>query len=236
MTAFITGANRGIGRATALRLADDGHDIHFTFRTNEDEAAAVVAEIEAKGRRATAHRLDMADTAAFAQVAAAVDALDVLVLNAGEGLTARFGEVTPEQFDGIYDVHVKGPFLLAQALLPALGDGASIVFLSTAMTRFAFEGQSVYSSAKGALEVITKHLAKELGPRGIRVNAIAPGGIATDFGGGFLKDEAFQAEVAGFTALGRIGEATDVADAIGALVQSPWVTAQRIEVSGGTQL
>lgn len=247
--ALITGANRGLGRAAALHLARAGVDVVATYRSNAAEADAVVAEVEALGRRAVALPLDVRDVASFGAfidtVRGAVaerfnrDTIDILINNGGTGVGASFAETTEEQFDEMLEVHVKGVFFLTQALLPLLADGGSIVNVSTGLTRFVFPGRAVYATAKGALEVLTRHLAAELGPRGIRVNTIAPGAIATDFGGGASRDnEELRKVLASVAALGRVGEPDDVGSAIAGLVVhgGPWVTGQRIEVSGGTRL
>jgi NAD(P)-dependent dehydrogenase (short-subunit alcohol dehydrogenase family) len=247
--ALVTGANRGLGRSTALNLAADGVDVIATYRANAEEAAAVVAEVERLGRRAVALQLDTGDSASFdgfaEQVATALrerwerESFDVLVNNAGAAYDASFAETTEAGFDEIFDVHVKGVFFLTQRLLPLLADGGDVVNVSTGLTRFTFPGTSAYAAAKGAIDVLTRVQALELGPRGITVNAIAPGAVATDFGDGFIRDDAeLQEAIVAMTALGRVGQPDDVGAAIAALVtsRSRWVTGQRIEVSGGTRL
>lgn len=245
--ALVTGASRGLGRATALHLARAGHDVVLTYRTGADEAAAAVAEIERTGRRALALRLDAGEVASFDGFADelrtalserwAAERIDVLVNNAGAAYAAPVAETTEEGFDGLFDVHVKGVFFLTQRLLPLLADGGAIVNVTTAMTRFTFPGWSVYATAKGAVETLTKQLAAELGPRGIAVNAIAPGPVGTDFAGGMVRDDPqMRAQVEGMTALGRVGTPDDVGAAVTALLAAPWITGQRVEVSGGTLL
>jgi NAD(P)-dependent dehydrogenase (short-subunit alcohol dehydrogenase family) len=244
--ALVTGASRGLGHSTALHLAQQGHDIILTYQTQQAQAAATVAQIEALGRKAVALRLDVADSRSFAdfeeQVRTALEThwkratFDVLVNNAGTGTHASLVETTEAQFDELVNVHFKGVFFLAQKLLPLLADGGRIVNLSSGLTRFALPGYCAYASMKGAVEVMTRYMAKELGPRGIAVNTVAPGAIATDFGGGAVRDNAaLNAFVASQTALGRVGEADDMGAMIAALVSpaSRWVNAQRIEVSGG---
>lgn len=247
--AFITGGSRGLGRSMALNLAQQGRDVVFTYVKNEAEAAKVAALIEGLGRKALALRLDTGDTASFAGFAKDLKAqlkgkfnrekIDFLINNAGQGLHANFTDTTPEGFDDLYRVHFKGPYFLSQALLPLINDGGAIVNISTGLTRFAFPGYSAYASMKGAIETLTKYMAKELGPRGISVNAIAPGAIETDFGGGRVRDDKeLNKMVAGLTALGRVGQPDDVGGAVAALLSdgNRWVTGQRIEVSGGQNL
>jgi NAD(P)-dependent dehydrogenase (short-subunit alcohol dehydrogenase family) len=244
--ALITGGSRGLGRSAALKLADDGVDVILTYVSNEAGAQAVVADIEAKGRRAVALQLDVGDSKAFAAFADAVKAalvatwqrerFDFLVNNAGVGLHVNFEDMTEAQFDTLCNIHFKGTYFLTQKLLPLVNDGGRIVNLSSGLTRFSMEGASAYAAMKGAVEVLTRYLAKELGKRGIAVNTIAPGAVATDFSGGMVRDNPqVNARVAGFTALGRAGLPDDVGGAIASLLRegNGWVNAQRIEVSGG---
>lgn len=243
---LITGGSRGLGRNTALAVARGGGDVLLTFRSQEDEAQAVVAEIEALGRRAVALPLDTAQVSTFAAFAARVrsalgetwqrDRMDHLVNNAGHGDMAPIAETTEAQFDALVNVHFKGVFFLTQALLPLLADGGRIVNLSTGLTRFAYPGYAAYAAAKGAVETLTRYMAKEFGARGIAVNTVAPGAIETDFGGGAVRDNPeINAHIAGITALGRVGVADDIGPMIAALLTDAnrWVNAQRIEVSGG---
>jgi len=244
--ALITGGSRGLGRSAALALAADGVDVILTYVSNEAAAQAVVSEIEAKGRRAVALRLDVGDSKAFAAFADSVKAalaaawqrerFDFLVNNAGVGLHVNFEDMTETQFDTLYNIHFKGTYFLTQKLLPLINDGGRIVNVSTGLTRFAMAGASAYAAMKGAVEVLTRYLAKELGARGIAANTIAPGAIETDFSGGMVRDNAqVNAMVAGFTALGRAGKPDDIGGAIAGLLgeRNRWVNAQRIEVSGG---
>lgn len=244
--ALVTGASRGLGQSTALHLARRGVDVILTFRGKAEEAARVAVEIEALGRRAVALQLDVAESGSFDAFAAQVkqslaevwhrDRFDYLVNNAGVGLDASFAETTEEQFDSMMNIHLKGPFFLTQKLLPLIADGGRIVNISSGLSRFAMPGKAAYATMKGGIEVLTRYLAKELGSRGIAVNTIAPGAIATDFGGGVVRDNPqMNAGIASQTALGRVGLPDDIGGAISMLLQSDnrWVNAQRIEVSGG---
>jgi NAD(P)-dependent dehydrogenase (short-subunit alcohol dehydrogenase family) len=246
--ALITGGNRGLGRATALALAGSGTDVVITYRANADEAAQVVDEITAQGRRAVALQLDTTEVAFDGFVDALRralketwdrDTVDHLVNNAGIAGDTPLGGTAPEMLDALFAVHVKGVFLLTQALVPLLADGGQIVNLSSGLARFAAPGRSAYGAMKGAVEVLTRYWAQELGPRGITVNVVAPGPVATDFGGGYLRDNQQVREAMGArAALGRIGEADDIGALIAALLVdgTHWMTGQRIEASGGTLL
>jgi NAD(P)-dependent dehydrogenase (short-subunit alcohol dehydrogenase family) len=218
----------------------------LTYRNQQAEADAVVAEIAALGGRALALQLDVADSRAFGDFAAAVknalskhwqrNSFDFLVNNAGHGSYAPIMETTEEQFDTLFNVHLKGVFFLTQKLLPLMADGGRIVNLSTGLTRFALPNYAAYASMKGAIEVLTKYMAKELGARGIAVNVVAPGAIETDFGGGRVRDNAeLNRFVASQTALGRVGLPDDIGGVVSALLadDNRWINAQRIEVSGG---
>jgi NAD(P)-dependent dehydrogenase (short-subunit alcohol dehydrogenase family) len=244
--ALVTGGSRGLGKNTALKLAEQGIDIVLTYRHNAAEAHAVVAQIEGMGRRAVALALDVGDSRGFADFAAQLrralaqhwqrERFDFLVNNAGVGVHAGLSETTEAQFDQLVNVHFKGVFFLTQALLPLMADGGRIVNVSSGLTRFALPGYAAYAAMKGAVEVLTRYLAKELGPRGIAVNTIAPGAIETDFGGGRVRDDAqLNGFIASQTALGRVGVPDDIGGAIASLLSSGsrWVNAQRIEVSGG---
>lgn len=244
--ALITGANRGIGRSAALHLARDGVDVILTYRSHPEEADAVVAELAELGRSAVALQLDAGAIDSFdafaEQVRAALQqtwgraSLDILVNNGGMSIGGSFADVTEQDFDRLVDVHFKGVFFLTQKLLPLLADGGSIVNISTGLTRFTSPQRVAYGSVKGAVEVLTRYLAAELSPRGITVNTIAPGPIATDFSGGLVRDNPQVAEhIASLTALGRTAVADDVGGAIAGLLSegNRWVTGQRIEVSGG---
>ncbi|MGI2193362.1 SDR family NAD(P)-dependent oxidoreductase [Shewanella baltica] len=244
--ALITGASRGLGKNTALRLAAQGIDMILTYQTNAAAAAEVVAEIEWLGRKAVALPLDVSDSGSFAEFATQVstvlahtwqrESFNYLINNAGIGIHMPMAETSIEQFDTLMNIHVKGPFFLTQTLLPQLMDGGSIVNISTGLTRFAIPGFGAYATMKGAVETMTKYWAKELGPRGIRVNVLAPGAIETDFGGGAVRDnEQMNQFLAQQTALGRVGLPDDIGGAISALLSpaAAWINAQRIEASGG---
>ncbi|MEV0007617.1 SDR family oxidoreductase [Streptomyces sp. NPDC047973] len=247
--ALVTGANRGLGRSTALHLAEAGTDVVLTYRSHPEEAEAVVEAVRKLGRTAVALRLDTGDTSAFPAFVAELrtalkenwgrEDLDALVNNAGHGVHAPFVETTEEQFDGLMNVHVKGVYFLTQALLPLIVDGGRILNVSTGLTRFIAAPTSAYAAAKGAVEILTRYLAKELGPRGIAVNAIAPGATGTDFGGGGVRDnEEMRTMLSSVTAMGRPGEPDDIGAAAAALLAegTSWVTGQRIEASGGMML
>lgn len=244
--ALITGASRGLGKNTALKLAAQGIDIILTYQTNAAAAAEVVAEIEWLGRKAVALPLDVSDSGSFAEFATQVstvlaqtwqrESFNYLINNAGIGIHVPMAETSIEQFDTLMNIHVKGPFFLTQNLLPQLMDGGSIMNISTGLTRFAIPGFGAYATMKGAVETMTKYWAKELGPRGIRVNVLAPGAIETDFGGGAVRDNAQMNQfLAQQTALGRVGLPEDIGGAISALLSpaAAWINAQRIEASGG---
>lgn len=244
--ALITGASRGLGRSMALHLARQGVDIVLTYQREAAQAQAVVAEIEALGRKACALQLDVGQSSSFAAFAAQVQTVlrsqwqreqfNFLVNNAGIGLHALVADTTEAQFEQVFNVHLKGPFFLTQKLLPLLADGGRILNLSSGLTRFALPGYGAYAAMKGGVEVLTRYLAKELGARRISVNTVAPGAIATDFGGGVVRDNP---QVNGFiasqTALGRVGEADDIGALMAGLLSGPgsWVNGQRIEASGG---
>lgn len=238
---LVTGGSRGLGRAAVLALADRGVDTLFTYRTAAAEADQVAAEVARRGRRATSLPLDVGRSETFSAFVEAVTArlegrrLDGLVNNAGSGSYALIGQLTAEQLDEQYAVHLKGPLLLTQALVPLLADGGAIVNITTGLTRYTYPGQTAYGSMKGALEVATKYLARELGPRGIRVNSVAPGGIETDFGGGVMKQPELQQAVIAATPMGRMGQPADIGELVASLLapESRWATGQRIEATGG---
>ncbi|MBB3608771.1 SDR family oxidoreductase [Rhizobium sp. BK602] len=244
--AIITGGSRGLGRNTALHLARRGVDTILTYRSNRAEAESAVAEIEALGGKAVALRLDAGDVASFAIFAVEIgralqqnwgrDRFDFLVNNAGTSYHAAFAETTEAEFDTLYNVHLKGVYFLTQKLLPLIRDGGRIVNISSGLARFSNPGSSAYAAMKGAVEVLTRYLAKELGPRGIAVNTVAPGAIQTDFSGGIVRDNPeVNRMVASMTALGRAGLPDDIGPMIASLLSDDnrWVNGQRIEVSGG---
>jgi len=243
---LVTGGSRGLGKSTALHLAKQGHGVILTYRSKQAEAAEVVAQIEALGQKAVALPLDVSNSSSFAAFAAQVrevllaqwgsSTFNALINNAGTGAHASLMDTTEAQFDDMVNIHLKGVFFLTQKLLPLMADGGRIVNLSSGLTRFALPGYAAYAAMKGAVEVLTRYMAKELGPRGIAVNTVAPGAIATDFGGGAVRDTPqLNAFVASQTALGRVGEADDIGAMVASLVSpdNRWVNAQRIEVSGG---
>ena len=247
--ALITGGNRGLGKNGALTLAAKGVDIMYSCRGHDEEAQAVVKEIEALGARAVALQLDVGDSKQFDDFAARVkatlnetwqrDSFDYLVNNAGHGHYKLLAETSEEEFDALVNVHFKGPYFLTQKLLPLIADGGRILNISSGLTRMTLPGSGTYAAMKGAMEVLTRYQAKELGERRIRVNILAPGAIETDFGGGRVRDtKDLNAHIASVTALGRVGLPDDIGDAISAILsdETGWITAQRIEASGGQAL
>lgn len=243
--ALITGASRGLGKNAALHLAAQGVDIIGTYNSRADEAQALVAEVEKLGGKAVMLQLDVGRSEVFAEFGARVEQalqqldrerFDFLINNAGVGLHVSFAETTVEQFDMLMNVHFKGPFFLTQQLLPLINDGGRIINVSSGLARFSIPGASAYAAMKGAMEVLTRYQAKELGSRQITVNTLAPGAIETDFGGGAVRDNAaLNTMVAENTALGRAGQPDDIGGAL-ALLLSPgaqWINGQRIEASGG---
>ncbi|MFK4103749.1 SDR family NAD(P)-dependent oxidoreductase [Streptomyces sp. NPDC019531] len=246
--AVITGANRGLGRAHTLHLAATGVDVVVTYRSDQTAAEDVVAAVAARGRSAVALRLDTGVVSSFADFAERLGAelearwsrttFDFLVNNAGHDLEAPFAETTEKDFDDLVNVHLKGVFFLTQTLLPRLADGGAVVNVSSGLTRITVPGHAAYGAVKGAIEVLTRYQAKELGGRGIRVNTIAPGATATDFGGGMMHNEQVRAYLTSQVALGRVGEPDDIGAALAALLSDAnrWVTAQRVEISGGQSL
>lgn len=245
--AVITGGNRGLGRATALVLAAAGTDVVFTWRSDEAEAKGVLEELRATGRTAAALHLDVSAPAGFANfterlrevLARDFDAegFGQLVNNAGFVRATPFGDIDEADLDALYAVHVKGPVLLTQHLAPLIHDGGRVLNVSTGLTQTLVNpAYSLYAAMKGAVEVWTRYLAKDLGARGIAVNTIAPGATATDFGGGAVRDnEQYQARITATSAMGRVGQPDDIAGAIAALLApgNGWVTGQRVEASGG---
>ncbi|WP_271412003.1 SDR family NAD(P)-dependent oxidoreductase [Pseudomonas sp. Q1-7] len=244
--AIVTGSSRGLGRNTTLNIARQGSDVVVTYHSQADAALSVVAEVEALGRKAVALQLDAGDVTTFPAFVQRLrqtlretwqrDSFDHLVNNAGHGDMASIAETTEAQFDALVNVHFKGVFFLTQALLPLLADGGRIVNISSGLTRVSYPGFSVYSAVKGAVEVLSLYMAKELGSRGIAVNTVAPGAIETDFLGGAVRDMPDLNKVfADMTALGRVGVPDDIGPMIASLLgeQNRWINAQRIEVSGG---
>jgi NAD(P)-dependent dehydrogenase (short-subunit alcohol dehydrogenase family) len=246
--AIVTGGSRGLGGNTVLSLARRGVNSIFTFNSNRAEADKVIADVREAGARAIALQLDAGKTSTFDQFVESVrkalvefgaERFDYLVNNAGTSHHAVFDKVTEEDLDGLYNVHFKGVFFLTQKLLPLINDGGKILTISSGLTRIIYPGSSAYSSIKGAVEILTKYMAKELGPRSITVNTIAPGAIATDFSGGMVRDNPeVNKQIAAMTALGRVGQPDDIGPMIASMLSDDnrWVNAQRIEVSGGMSI
>ena len=231
-----------------MNLARRGTDVIFTYRSKQAEAESLIGEIEAMGRKAAGFRLDTGDIRSFDEFVVEVrktlqgwgrERFDYLVNNAGNSLHKPFEQTTEAEFDGIVNVHFKGVYFLTQKLVPLLNDGGRIVNISSGLTRVTIPGTSVYGAAKGAVEVLTRYLARELGPRRITVNVVAPGAIETDFSGGVVRDNPeYNKRVAEMTALGRAGVPDDIGPMVAALLadENRWVNGQRIEVSGGMAL
>ncbi len=247
--ALVTGASRGLGRNAALQLADRGFDLLITYRQGEAHARQVVAELQTRGACAVALPLDVGDSGSFPAFVQALreclrshwqrEQFDALLNNAGSGVHASFADTTEAQFDEMLRIHLKGTFFLTQALLPLIADGGRILNVSSGLARFSLPGYAAYAAMKGGVEVLTRYLALELGPRRITGNTIAPGAIATDFGGGAVRDNAqLNGLIASQTALGRVGQPDDIGRAVGALLSDDlgWVNGQRVEVAGGIRL
>jgi NAD(P)-dependent dehydrogenase (short-subunit alcohol dehydrogenase family) len=243
---IITGASRGIGASTAIQAAKRGMGVIVTYNSHAAGAQEVVAQIQAAGGKAVALALDVGKVASFAgfrdEVATALattwgrDRFDALVNNAGYGLFNPIATVSEAEFDGLLNVHLKGPFFLTQALLPLMADGGHVVNLTSATTRVATPGVAPYAAFKGGLEVLTRYMAAEFGARGIRANSISPGAIRTDMtSDSFDQSPEFETLLAGQTALGRIGAPADVGRVIANLLSPDcgWINAQNIEVAGG---
>lgn len=244
--ALVTGGSRGLGKDMALSIAKKGTDVILTYRNNEEAATEVVKEIEKSGQQAAALYLDMADFNSldkFIQEVTGVlqskwktKSFDFLINNAGMGATVPFEKVTEELFTEFLNVHFKGVYFLTQKALPFINSGGSIITISTGTTRFANPGYSVYASMKGAIEVFTRYLAKELGVKGIRANIVAPGPIETDFNTGAIRNNPQMKErLASLSPLNRVGEASDIGGVVAFLCseEAKWINGQRIEVSGG---
>jgi NAD(P)-dependent dehydrogenase (short-subunit alcohol dehydrogenase family) len=247
--ALVTGGSRGLGKNMALALADKGIDVVLTYHSNKQEADKVVSEIQSKGRSAVAFQLDASDIKSFEEFFKRVTEylkaqkgstnFDFLVNNAGTALHASFTETTEEQLDTMFNIHYKGVYFFTQKALPFINDGGRIINISSGLARFSFPGTSAYGSMKGAIEVLTRYLAAELGSRGITANVVAPGAIATDFGGGRVRDnKELNGRIAGLTALGRVGLAEDIGGVVAFLCteEARWINGQRIEASGGMML
>jgi len=243
--AVVTGGSRGLGRDMALQLASNQVDVILTYRSKQEEAEEVVKQIEAKGQRAAALYLDMSQFSSLDGFVSEIKntlakwntaQFHFLINNAGMGATVPFAQVTENLFDDFLNVHFKGVYFLTQKLVPLLADGGGVINISTGTTRFANPGYSVYASMKGAVEVFTKYLAKELGPRGIRANVIAPGPIETDFNNALIRSNPQAKErLSALSPLGRTGTAEDIGGVVAFLCTDAarWINGQRIEVSGG---
>ena len=247
--ALVTGGSRGLGKNMAIAIAKKGIDVIITYNSKKDEADEVVSEIENLGQTASALQLNVADSGTFEtffknvsevlKTTFKTDKFDFLVNNAGIGIHNSFITTTEAEFDLLTNIQFKGPFFLTQKALNFMNDGGGIVNISTGLSRFSFPGYSAYASMKGAIETLTKYQAKELGERKIRANVVAPGAIETDFGGGVVRDNAeLNKNIASLTALGRVGLPDDIGGVVAFLCteEAFWVNAQRIEVSGGTNL
>ena len=247
--ALVTGGSRGLGRDMAINLAKKGIDIVLTYNSNQQKAEEVVAEIQSLGQKAVAFQLNTGDVKAFDEFISKVTThlkenydspnFDFLINNAGTALYAPFTETTEEQLDSIVNIHYKGVFFLTQKALPYMNEGGRIINISSGLARFSLPGSSAYGAMKGAIEVLTRYLAKELGSRGIAANVVAPGAIETDFGNGHVRDDKeTNAMVANMTALGRAGLPKDIGGVVAFLCteEARWINGQRIEVSGGMNL
>ena len=247
--ALVTGGSRGLGRNMALAIAKKGINVMLTYHSNKEAADNVVAEIESLGQKAVAFQLDTSNTklfdnfikqaTAYLQVQTGSPNFDYLINNAGTALYALAEDTSEDQLDAIFNIHYKGVFFLTQKALPFINNGGGIVNISSGLSRMAYPGSSVYASMTGAVEILTRYLAKELGPRKIRVNAVAPGAIETDFGGGRTRDnKEINERIASVTALGRVGLPDDIGGVVAFLCteDAGWINAQRIEVSGGQAL
>jgi NAD(P)-dependent dehydrogenase (short-subunit alcohol dehydrogenase family) len=247
--ALVTGGSRGLGKNMAIALANKGLDIVLTYNTNKAAADAVVSEVQSLGRNAYALPLDTGNTNQFdvfiknlttlLQEKTGSATFDFLINNAGTALYAPVADVTEEQMDAIYNIHYKGVFFLTQKALPFMNDGGGIVNVSSGLARMSMPGSSVYGSIKAAVETLTRYFAKELGPRKIRANVIAPGAIETDFGGGRVRDnKELNDNIANLTALGRVGLPDDIGGVVAFLCteEAGWINGQRIEISGGQML
>jgi NAD(P)-dependent dehydrogenase (short-subunit alcohol dehydrogenase family) len=247
--ALVTGGSRGLGKEMSLALAKTGTDLIITYNSQKNDALRVVSEIQRSGQNATALQLNTGDLAALPRFIDELKAtlndtfkterFDFLINNAGVGIHAAFTETTEEQFDTLMNIHLKGVFFLTQKSLPLIHDGGRIINISTGLARFSNPGYSAYAAMKGAVETLTRYMAKELGERKIAVNTVAPGAIETDFGGGTVRDnETVNKHIASITALGRVGVPEDIGGVVAFLCSESarWINGQRIEVSGGINL
>jgi NAD(P)-dependent dehydrogenase (short-subunit alcohol dehydrogenase family) len=247
--ALVTGGSRGLGKSMALNIARKGLDVVLTYNSRRESALETIAEIEQLGQKAIALQLNTADIKSFDSFFELLkqelssnfgtQRINYLVNNAGIGIISPFAETTEEDFDTLFNIHFKGVYFFTQKALGIIEDGGGIVNISSGLARFSLPGYSAYASMKGAIEVLTKYQAKELGARGIRSNVVAPGAIATDFGGGLVRDnEQVNKIIAGTIPLGRVGLPDDIGGVVAFLCtdDARWVNAQRIEVSGGQSI
>ena len=247
--AVVTGGSRGLGKDMALSMAKKGIDIILTYHTKKEEAGQVVEEIAQMGRKAVALSFDASNIKALDSFVENVksalkttwdtDKFDFLINNAGTGATIPIAQVTEENFDNLLNIHFKGVYFLSQKSFPLLNDNGGIINISTGTTRFSVPGYSVYSSMKSAVEVFTRHLARELGSRGIRANIVAPGPIETDFNNAAIRSNPqTKTFLSSQTPLGRVGQADDIGSVVAFLCSddAKWINGQRIEVSGGINL
>ncbi len=247
--ALVTGGSRGLGKNAAIQLAKKGFDVIITYHSQQAEAAQVVKQINELGQKASSLQFDVGDINSIELFVTKLseilnsnfntDKIDFLINNAGVGATIPFLDATEEDFDRLLNIHFKGVYFLTQKLVPIMNDHSRIINLSSGTTRFSNPGYSIYASMKGAIEVFTRYLAKELGPRKISVNVVAPGAIETDFNGGVIRNNPqIKSMIAANTALGRVGEADDIGGIIAFLCtdEARWINGQRIEATGGVFL
>lgn len=246
--ALVTGGSRGLGKSMVMALAKKGISVIFTYQKQQLDAEQLIQKVSTSGGKAAALHLNMNELQTFPAFSLQLkeilsqwnaNQIDILVNNAGNGIHASFMETTEEQFDSLMNTHLKGTFFLTQTLIPLLKKGGNIINISSGLARFSNPGYAAYAVMKGGIEVLTRYLAKELGPKGIRVNTVAPGAIETDFAGGVVRDNAqLNQQIAQVTALGRVGLPEDIGPAIASLVSDDnrWITGQRIEISGGMML
>jgi NAD(P)-dependent dehydrogenase (short-subunit alcohol dehydrogenase family) len=247
--ALVTGGSRGLGKDMAINLAKKGIDVIITYNSKREEALKVVSQINQLGRKADAVQLDAGDIKSLPDFITGLkmslkktfdrENFDFLINNAGIGIHASFADTTEEQFDTLMNIHFKGVFFLTQKALPFLNEGGKIINISTGLARFSNPGYSAYASMKGAIETLTRYMAKELGSKKIAVNTVAPGAIETDFSGGLVRDnEQVNNQIASVTALGRVGLPEDIGAVVAFLCseEARWINGQRVEVSGGMNL
>jgi NAD(P)-dependent dehydrogenase (short-subunit alcohol dehydrogenase family) len=247
--AVVTGGSRGHGREMAISLSKKGLDVVLTYNINKEEAEKVVDEIEALGQKAVALQFDVSDVPSLDNFIVRLsfalkevwdtDKFDFLINNAGTGATSPIMEVTEELFDEMLNIHFKGVYFLTQKSMPFLNNNGAVIFVSTGLTRFSLPGYSVYAAVKGAVEVLTKYVAKEFGSLGIRANIVAPGAIETDFNNAAIRNNPqVKSFIASQTPLGRVGMADDIGSVVAFLCteEAKWINGQRIEVSGGINL